>query len=185
MTHGEVGARVMRSEFPLEQLVKHDSHRFQMGFARQVIRDVTQTRRFRDRVLFEASHDGLLMLAQNEEALAEPLNLLRDLYEESLVVLQPRVRYLSLGNEQFEPIMVARVRVLPRDLQAVRADLLAREATLLDEDRNRGACVLRAEVPLRNLLGYGRELSALTGGTGEYCSWLDRYARMPTGPNAA
>lgn len=185
MTQGEVGARVMRSEFPLEQLVKHDSHRFQMGFARQVIRDVTQTRRFRDRVLFEASNDGLVMLAQNEEALTEPLDLLRELYEQSLVVLQPRVRYLSLGNERFEPIMVVRVRVAPRDMQAVRADLLAREGTILDEDRNRGTCVLRAEAPLRNLLGYGRELNTLTGGTGEYCSWLDRYARMPTGPNAA
>lgn len=187
MTQGEAGVPTMRSEFPLEQLVKHDCHRFQMGFARQVIRDVTQTRRFRDRVVFEATADGLLMLAQNEEALAEPLRLLADLYEQSLVVAPPRVRYLFLANERFEPIMVVRVRVAPRDLPAVRADLVAREASIVDEDRNRGTCVLRAEAPLRSLLGYGTRLSVLTEGAGEYCSWLDRYARMPSppGPSAA
>lgn len=177
----------MSSEFPLEQLVQLDSTRFQEGFARQVIRDVAHLRPFSDQVSLAANENGLVMFAENEEALERPVHVLRDLYKERLRTSPPQVRYVLLDRQCYEPIMLLRVRVAERDLPAVHDDLTRRDVTILEEDFSRGECVLRAEVPLRKLLGYGAALAALTRGTGRHWCWLDRYAPTldPRGPGAA
>jgi predicted membrane GTPase involved in stress response len=162
------------SEFPLEQLVQLTSTRFQEGFARQVIREVAHLRPFRDHVT----------LAATEEALARPLEALRDVYRGELRASAPQVRYLSRNRQRYEPIMVLRVRVAERDLPALHADLAERDVNVLEEDFSRGECVVRAEAPLRKLLGYGAALARLTGGSGQFWCWLDRYAPAddPSGP---
>ncbi len=174
---------MVHSEFPVERLAQLASNPFQIGFARQVMRVLESS----DLIAFEATHGGLLMRAQNEEALAKPVALLRDIYHDDLVLLPPQVRYMSLGNRPYEPIMLLRVRTAPRHRDDVGADLVARGATLLEEHMQASVCVLRAEAPLRQLLGYGEALSALTNGTGLYWTWLDRYVPMgdPPGGRAA
>lgn len=165
--------------FPLERLAQLDSHRFQMGFARQVMRLLEAS----DSVAFEATPDGLLMLAQSEEALAKPVALLRDLYGADLVLQPPQVRCLTLDNRPYEPIMHLRVRVAPRHRNAVRDSLIGRGVVILEEHECPGAWVLRAESPLRGLLGYGEALSALTDGTSLHWTWLDHYAPMDWPPD--
>ena len=169
---------MVHSEFPLERLAQLASNPFQIGFARQVMRMLDPSHL----IAYEAAQDGLLMRAQNEEALARPVALLRDVYGDDLVLLPPQVRYMSLGNRPYEPIMLLRVRTAPRHLDAVREDLVAREATLLEEHARPSVCVLRAEAPLRKLLGYGEALAKLSEGAALHWIWLDRYAPMTSPP---
>ena len=75
------------SEFPVEQLARLASSPFQIGFARQAMRMLAPS----DFIAFEATQDGLLMRAQNEDALAKPLTLLRDLYRDNLVLPPPQI----------------------------------------------------------------------------------------------
>lgn len=171
---------MVHSEFPIERLAQMASNPFQIGFARQVMRMLSPS----DLIAFEATRDGLLMRAQNEEALAKPVALLRDIYHDDLVLPPPRVRYMSLGNRPYEPIMLLRVRSAPRYRDAVREDLAAREATLLEEHVRPSVCVLRAEAPLRRLLGYGEDLAKLSEATALHWIWLDRYVPMGDPPAA-
>ena len=173
----------MHSEFPVERLAQLSSNTFQIGFARQVMRMLEAS----DFLAYEATHEGLMMRGQNEDALAKPAVLLRDLYGDDLVLRPPQVRYMSLGNRPYEPIMLLRVRIAPRHRKAVREDLDARDVAILEEHQRPSVCVLRAEAPLRTLLGYGEALSALTGGSGLHWTWLDRYVPMddPPGGRAA
>jgi hypothetical protein len=182
-----VPSATINSEFPLEQLVQLGSTRFQKGFARQVIREASHLRPFSAKVTLLASDEGLLLHAENEAALEPPAEVLRDIYKEALRVSAPKVRYLSLDRQRYEPIMLLRVRVADSDLGAVYADLATRDATVLEADFSRGECVLRAEVPLRKLLGYAPALAAMTRGTGLHWTWLDRYAPIaePRGPTVA
>ncbi|MBE7460130.1 MAG: hypothetical protein HS112_06365 [Zoogloeaceae bacterium] len=174
---------MMHSEFPVERLAQLSSNTFQIGFARQVMRMLEAS----DFLAYEATHEGLMMRGQNEDALAKPAVLLRDLYGDDLVLRPPQVRYMSLGNRPYEPIMLLRVRIAPRHRKAVREDLDARDVAILEEHQRPSVCVLRAEAPLRKLLGYGEALSALTGGSGLHWTWLDRYVPMddPPGGRAA
>ena len=59
--------------------------------------------------------------------------------------------------------------------------------TRLEENARPSVCVLRAEVPLRTLLGYGETLAKLSEGTALHWIWLDRYVPMddPPGGRAA
>lgn len=171
------------SEFPVEQLARLASSPFQIGFARQAMRMLAPS----DIIAFEATQDGLLMRAQNEDALTKPATLLRGLYRDNLVLPPPQVRYMSLGDRPYEPIMLLRVRTVPRHWAVVHDDLASREATLLEEHARPSVCALRAEAPLRKLLGYGETLAKLSEGTALHWIWLDRYAPMgdPPGGRAA
>lgn len=167
---------MIHSEFPIEQLAQLASSAFQIGFARQVMSMLSTS----DLVAYEATHGGLYIRAQNEETLARPVALLRDLYREELVLQPLRIRYMSLGNRPYEPLMLLRVRVPPRYRETVRDDLLEREALLLEEHVRSSVSVLRAEAPLRRLLGYGADLATLTDRQALYWIWLDRYVLMNT-----
>jgi hypothetical protein len=171
------------SEFPIEQLVQLTSSPFQIGFARQVMRVLHPS----DLIAFEATLEGLLMRAQNEDALAQPMAMLCDIYGDDLKLLPPRVRYMSLGNRVYEPIMLLRVRTAPSHLDAVRNDLASRKLKILEEHEHPSVCVLRAEGPLRKLLGYGESLAKLTGDKALHWIWLDRYVPQdePPGDRAA
>lgn len=169
----------VRSAFLMEQLVQLASMRFQIGFARQAMRLLEPS----DLVAFEATEDGLRMLLQNEDAPARPLALLRDLHGDNLVLLPLKVRYLSLGNRLHEPIMILRVRTTLRHRDAVCHDLDSREATLLLEEHTRsGISVLRAEAPLRRLLGYGQALAELSRNSARHWIWFDHYAPIGDPP---
>ncbi len=169
----------MHNEFPIEQTARHAGHRFQSGFARQALRLLRSS----DVVGFEATAEGLVIRAQNELSLSRPTEILRDIYGEHLSLSPPRVRYVLMHGRWHEPVMVLRVRFLPRYLASVRDDLVARRVALLEEYRRSGVCVLRAEAPLRDILGYGEHFSRLTEGTGFHWTWLDRYRPLQDPPD--
>lgn len=169
---------MVHGEFPIEQLARLASSAFQIGFARQAMRMLSPS----DLVDYEATHDGLLLRAQNEETLTKPVGLLRDFYRDDLSLQPLRIRYMSLGNRPYEPVMLVRVRVPPRYMEVVRDDLAGREALLIEEHVRSSVGVLRAEAPLRTLLGYGADLAALTDHMALYWIWLDRYVPMNTPP---
>lgn len=166
------------SEFPVERLARLASSLFQIGFARQAMRMLDPS----ESVAFEATQEGLLMRAHNEDVLARPAALLRDLYHDDLVLLPPQVRYITLHGRPYEPIMVLRVRADPRYWTGVRDDLASREVTLLQEQTDSGVCALHAEAPLRRLLGYGEALAKLSEGTALHWIGLDRYNPMEDPP---
>lgn len=168
-------------EFPVERLARLTSNLFQVGFARQAIRMLEPS----ESAAFEAIQEGLLMRAHNEDALARPAALLRDCYRDDLVLLPPQVRYITLHGRRYEPIMVLRVRADPRYRAGVREDLASREATLLEAHTDSGVYVLRAEAPLRRLLGYGEALAELSEGTAQHWIGLDRYGPMADPPGGA
>lgn len=168
------------SEFPVECLARLASSPFQVGFARQAMRMLEPS----EAVAYDATQDGLLMRAHNEDVLAGPAASLRDAYRDALVLLPPQVRYITLDGRPYEPIMVVRVRTVPCYWDDVRADLAAREATLLEEQVTLRACVLHAEAPLRRLLGYAENLAQLSEGTAQHGIRLDRYVPMGEPPDS-
>jgi hypothetical protein len=174
---------MLHAELPLETLASVASHPFQLGFARQALRMLPAS----EHVSFEATSQGLLIRASSEEALVEPVGLLRETYGTDLVLLPPRVRHVSLGNQQYEPIMGLRVTSSLRHRNALREDLVRRQAALLGDEEHPDRYVLRAEAPLRRLLGYGAALAGLTDGTAEHRIWLSRYVPLdgPPGGDAA
>lgn len=169
---------MVHSEFPLQRLVQLASSPFQVGFARQVVRMLPPS----PVAAYEPTRDGLLILAGNEAALRAQTEMLCGMYGDDLLPQPPQVRYISLGNRPYEPIMRVRVRVAGEYRDAVCADLAEREALLLGERARAGACLLRAEAPLRTLLGYGEALAGLAAGATWHRTVLDRYVPMPRPP---
>ena len=73
---GALTVPMVRSDFPIERLAQLSSSAFQIGFARQAMRMLSASHV----VAYEATHEGLFMRAQNEETLAKPVDILRDLH---------------------------------------------------------------------------------------------------------
>jgi hypothetical protein len=165
-------------DFPVEQLVRHATLRFQRGFAHEAMRLIEDS----DAFALAAVPAGLLIRGENEEALAEPLDILRQVHGEDLGVAPPRVRHLFIDGRWCEPIMQVRARVPSEHLAAVRQDLLALGASLLDIDCLADGWVIRAEAPMRDLLGYGARLRRLAGDEASHWIWLDRHAPLRPPP---
>lgn len=88
----------------------------------------------------------------------------------------------------YEPVMYVRTEVAAPHQAAVRAALLERGATLLEEDVRRSVAITRATCPLRRLLGFTDALSGLAGTQARSWVWLSHYQEAardrPTGPGA-
>lgn len=168
----------MLAEFPVEQLASHAGHRFQQGFAHQACGLIAPSEAHG----LHTVPAGLLIQARDEEALAGPVDILRHIYGAQLRLAPPRPRLLFLGGRWCEPIMMVRARLRPIYLEALRRDLLARGARLLEEDARPDGVVLRAEAPLERMLGFGRDFADLTEASGDYWIWLDRYQPMDVPP---
>lgn len=124
--------------------------------------------------VFELAEDKVLLLAAGETELARPLRLLREtLPAEALP--PPQVRLQRFGNTLLEPLMQLRATVAPPLAAQLRADVQTRGFTVIDDSTTVQGTVLRAEAPLRQLLGYPAALATLTQGAGFCTSWLDRY----------
>src|SRR5688572_31692637 len=90
----------MYDEYPIEQLARSTSTRFQMGFARMTMHLLPE---FKE-VVLEPSEQGLKILAPNEEALAPPREVIRQIHTEDVKIEEPQVRLLY-GDVVQEPIM--------------------------------------------------------------------------------
>jgi regulator of nucleoside diphosphate kinase len=165
----------MHLGLPLEQLVKRRGMAFQFAFATEAKELMPEERDF----AATASHRGLHLLAQSEDGLVKPVQVLRDVYGESLDVAPPRVRLLE-GVQVKEPIMHLRVSMYTDFRDTVKNALRRRGATLLEEYVRSTYCVLRYEAPLADLLGFSAELNRLTAGTAKHWIALSHYAIVNT-----
>lgn len=164
-------------ELPLEQLAKRRGAAFQFAFATQAKERVPQSEEF----ALRASHRGLHILAKNEEALAAPVEGLREVYGSDLLLDPPKVRLIE-GVQLKEPIMHVRVSAYADFRDSVKRALRRRGAILLEEYVRSPYCVLRSEAPLADLLGFSAELARLTAGTARHWIVLSHYAIVAPDP---
>ena len=171
----------MLYQYPLETLARRRATTNQADFARAARRVLVDT----DDAVFEAHDHGLAIFTANEDALAAPVHLLRDMYGDFLEVRRPRVRMIP-GDPPQEPIMEARVTTRTEFGARIRSELKARGATLLEQCVRGRVEVIRAEGPLHALLGLPARLDAITDGTAAHAIRLVRYAPVstPTPPAA-
>lgn len=167
----------MYPDLPIEQLMRRKDTRFQLGFATQAKQLVPQ----RDEYLLSASHNGLHLFARNEDGLAAPVGLLREVYGPDLDVQPPRVRLIE-GVQVQEPIMHVRISLKLRYADLAKRALDARGAMLTEEYARSAYCVLRFEAPLAQLLGLPDELARLTEGTARHWIVLSHYALVTRDP---
>jgi hypothetical protein len=167
----------MRPDMPIEQLARRTDTRFQLGFGAEARERLPQSEEF----ALHPSRDGLLILGRNEESLAPPVELLREIYGPKLELKAPRVRLLG-GVQVKQPIMHVRISVQERFLERVTRAMLGRGALPSEEYARGRYCVLRYEAPLVELLGLGAELSELTAGTAKHWIALSHYALVTRHP---
>lgn len=167
-------------EYPLEQLVRSRSTRFQRGFARMSMHLVPAI----EDVLFEAGDEGLRILAASELALALPCEVIRQMHAGDVDIGAPRVRFLD-GTIVQEPVMGLRAAVPQPQTEAALHELIARGASIDEVDWFARKPTVRAWAPLRLLLGYPKALLVLTKGQADLSMWLTHYAPMPPEPDKA
>ena len=172
--------RVMYRDYPVEQLARSTSTRFQMGFARMTMHLLPEFKQ----VVLEPSERGLKILASNEEALAPPRDVIRQIHDEDVEIDEPQVRLLY-GEVVQEPIMWVRARSERTFTEAVIHELITREAQIEEVDWLAALPVVRAWAPLRRLLGYSQALAALSQDTAELYTVLSHYAPLPPEPGKA
>jgi predicted membrane GTPase involved in stress response len=167
----------MHLELPLEQLAKRRGAAFQFAFATEAKELMPEP----DGCALTASHKGLHVLAENEDALLRPVEVLREVYGASLELEPPRVRLIE-GVQVKQPIMHVRVSMYADFREAVRTLLSRRGARLLEEYVRSTHCVLRCQAPLADLLGFPAELRQLTAGTAKHWIVLSHYAIVTGDP---
>jgi elongation factor G len=84
-----------------------------------------------------------------------------------------------------EPVMALEVAVPAEFVDDVTADLEARGGAILGAERRGGAHVVRADVPLAGLLGYGKGFQARTQGRGTLGMRFREYRRAADGAGFA
>lgn len=168
----------MYYDYPIEQLARSSTTRFQMGFARLTMHLMPQL----EDVALEPSTQGLKILAANEMALQAPCEIICQIHVRDVELRRPRVR-LRYDTAVREPIMWVRAAVDARCAEQVLQDLIARNAEIEEVDWREPVTIVRAKAPLARLLGYPQALSALVKRTPELKMWLSHYQSVPPGPD--
>lgn len=78
-----------------------------------------------------------------------------------------------------EPIMDATITVPTEYMGTITGDLNSRRGQVLGMNPKGEYQIIRAQVPMAELLKYSSELRSLTGGTGEFAMELDHYDEVP------
>jgi len=171
---------VQNPTLTLERVCAHRNETRQLVFARDAM-DLLPPY---PSTAYEATEAGLLILAETEFAMSQPVQLLQQVYGGDIAFSEPRVRYRT-GRTLEEPYMGLRVMAPPDCVGAVVDDLRRRGATSLTKVSSRHTCEVRAIAPLGMLLGYGRELSILTRGRAQCTMWFRCYAPVDSADAAA
>ena len=170
-------ARASHPEFPLERLCSHLYEPFQLTFAR----NAQQHFLVREDVEVVASHQGLAIRAETEDAIDAAIVILKDLYGPNLRIGPPTIRYHQ-GTSLEQPWMGLSLRCATEHLDVVNADLIDRQATIVSCDVEPAQCLIQARAPLATLLGYRPYLDKLTAGSAQYAMWLSHYAPLENPP---
>lgn len=160
----------MYYQFPLQALARSRRTESQIEFAREACLVLEET----DELVFEPVDDGLAIFAANEDALAAPAQVLAEVYADAVVVRAPSVRLID-GDPVHEPVMSVRVRAKRCYLPAVLAALRFRGARIIEECLKGREFVVRAEAPMRRLMGLPAEMAIVTEGTASHWVHLSRY----------
>ncbi|MGE5524272.1 MAG: hypothetical protein ACM3SS_11185 [Rhodospirillaceae bacterium] len=169
----------MYYRYPIERIATTPHTRFQTGFARMAMYLMPEL----SDVVYEATILGLRILGSDESALVKPSNILQQIYGNEITLTKPRVRMLRDAQGVKEPIMNVRISAPPSTEDGILVDLYRRSAVIQERDRQPAAVVVRAQAPLRAILGYHATLSALTEGRAELWTWLSHYERLPDPPD--
>jgi hypothetical protein len=167
----------MHPEYPLERLCSHLYEPFQLTFARHAEQLLPQE----DEVEVEATHRGLVLRGETEAALEHAVEMLRDYFGEQIRIGPAVVRYHN-GSTLEEPHMGLRVRCSPEHFEAIKADLIARDALIVAAEIHPACGEVRATAPLAKLMGYARSLDKLASGTAHQVMWLSHYAPTQAPP---
>lgn len=203
-------SRMAYPDYPIERYIRSNVHDFQLAFAEEA---AAQLNVRYDDALLEASRDGLLIRARNEQALKSPTEAIGALYPWQLQVGVARVRYreggdvdgeaangrtmigrgVTFGDVTFhginlsEPVMRVTVSVPRRQAQAILDDLAGRTDRQVSLNYAYDRAVIVASVRLARMLGYADLLDELTRGECSVEIHLSGYAPVesPDGPAAA
>ena len=160
----------MSLRYPIEALARRRFTKRQLEFGERARRAMGEI----DGVCCECSEDGLHIHAADEVSLDAAAHALRDLFGDFIELIGPTVRMIP-GNPPREPVMKVHIGVQRQFVQAVREDLDACGALILDQSCLSDLFFMHVEAPLSNLLGLPPRLSALTDGTATLNFRLDRY----------
>lgn len=172
--HGRSGKH---PEYPLERLCTHLDEPFQLAFARRA----QQLFEDRDDVGLVASHQGLAIRGETEEAIDAAVEVLKDFYGAHLRLGPPTIRYHD-GVTLEQPWMGLRVRCQAKDLEPVKLDLISRGATIESCEPDLGQYAIQGCGPLARLIGYRSALEKRTSGSAHSVMWLSHYAPVATLP---
>ncbi len=169
--------RTSHPEYPLERVCSHLYEPFQLTFAR----NAQQHFLVREDVEVVPSHQGLAIRAETEDSIDAAIVLLKDLYGPNLRIGPPTIRYHK-GRMLEQPWMGLSIRCAPEHLDAVNADLIDREATIVSCEIEPAESLLEARAPLAALLGYRSDLEKLSAGSARHAMWLSHYAPVENPP---
>ena len=79
-----------------------------------------------------------------------------------------------------EPIMKAEITVPDEFAGSIMGDLNSRRGRIQGMDNKAGKTVVRAEVPMAEMLTYGADLTSMTQGRGSFNMEMDHYDIVPT-----
>jgi elongation factor G len=78
-----------------------------------------------------------------------------------------------------EPILDVEIEIPSRFLGDISGDLNSRRGRIMGMDTQGDVTIIKAQVPLPEMLNYGTELRSITAGEGEYRTEIARYERVP------
>ncbi len=87
--------------------------------------------------------------------------------------------FKEAGPVLLEPIVVLEITVPEANMGDVIGDLSSRRGQVLGTDTSGGKAVIRAQVPLAEVLRYSNDLRSMTGGRGVFTMQFLRYERVP------
>ena len=91
-----------------------------------------------------------------------------------------RAAYSEADPVLLEPIMAVDIAVPEESVGDVTGDLNSRRGRLLGIEPRGSATVVKAEVPMAEMLTYSQALTSMTGGRGDYSMAFLRYEETPT-----
>ena len=169
----------MERVYVLQQLFVHAGKISQRAFAESVAAKLRPL----SGIWPEPMNNGLMVLAMAEAPLDAAAVLLQAVYGDGLSP-GPR-RVCQRHYPGMEPLMDLFVRVPSSHAQIVVSDLHCRHAIrrfTVAEDRG---WLIRAEAPMKSLLGYGQSLAMLSQGSADHWMTFSRWEPVESQPQHA
>jgi len=90
-----------------------------------------------------------------------------------------KIAFKGAGAVLYEPIMMVEVIVPEANMGDVLGDMNTRRARVQGMDTQKGRSIVKAHVPLAEMLRYTTQLRSMTGGRGYFTMTFDHYEMVP------